>query len=566
MPEAGLHELLELLGIKRVLVVDDQFIPPAAVYALLYEEGEGQELEALPPLPEGADYEQHVEDHWPDVPIGEKVKLRKDLLKRDNLDDPTGDPTGVSGHIGNLYFRGMTLHEWEAEKERLLDHNQRALVLFDVNFGDETRKHNDRSGLRLAKAALEQTGDHVVGLLTNEAQEGKEAATADKWAGQGDIERAGLVVINKGLLSGEDAEDLPELVEQVRAVLLASQIGRLRREVQDGLEGAMKAAAASIGGETPQVLEDLVFRASREGGEWEGDTWFRLFKTLGIKKARERLATDKGVRRGIEDVRNLLHARPADAHEASEALAFRVERAEAYDDAVYVNGAGLPIANGDLFQAQSGKVFILVGQPCDLALRPEGRAYDPSAAFLLAVERVAEEGAEDGASRYLLPRGGPAGDGKWAVRFRPEYQAAFDVLDLVSFNTEGKATVAPLAGKRLEPLLPGLQRRLEQIEKAAEKVGVLLALIDEAERDKVVKKRAGNELRHKILDEGGPFKATLGSSPTRFVFHCRRIGRLTGTYADALLVAHASARSRTAHAHELTRIVADDRPSAEAVE
>ncbi|HEX3239142.1 MAG TPA: hypothetical protein VHR18_03275 [Solirubrobacterales bacterium] len=566
MPEAGLHKLLVHLGIKRVLVVDDQFIPPGAVYTLQYEVGEGPELEALPPLPDGADYEQHIENHWPDVPIEEKVKVRKNLLKRDNLADPTGDPTRVSSHIGNLYFRGMTLHEWEVEKERLLDNHQRALVLFDVNFGDETRKDNDRSGLRLAKAALEQTGDHVVGLLTTEAPEGKEAATADKWAGQGDIERAGLVVINKRLLSGEDAKDLPELVEQVRAVLLASQIGTLRREVQDGLEEAMKHAAASIGDETPQVLEDLVFRSSREGGEWEGDTWFRLFKTLGIKKARERLATDKVVRRGIEDVRNLLHARPADAHEASEALAFRVEKAEAYDDAAYVNGAGLPIANGDLFQTQHGKVFILVGQPCDLALRPEGRAYDPSAAFLLAVREVVEEGTKDGTSRYLLPRGGPTGDGEWAVRFRPEYQAAFDVLDLVSFNTEGKATIAPHARIKLEPLLPGLQRRLEQIENAAEKVGVLLKLIDEAELGEVIKKKAGNDLRHKILDEGGPFKATLGSSPTRFAFHCKRIGRLTGTYADALLVAHASARSRTAHAHELTRIVADDRPSGKTTE
>jgi hypothetical protein len=556
MAEGALPELLDQLGIERVLVVDDQFVPPPAVYTLAYEEDEAPELEGMPPLPEGADYEAHVEQHWSEVPLEARVRLRKELVKREEL-DPTGDPTGLGELIGDRYFRGMTLHEWAAEQATLLDVGKRALVLFDVNFKDETGEGDDESGLQAARQALEVTNDHVVGILTTKAGVGQEEAAAGDWAARAHIARADLVVINKKLLGSSDSDDLTRLVEQIRTVLQASQIGELRHKVQACLEQALAETAASVGGNTPQVLEDLVFRSSREGGEWEGDTWFRLYATLGLKQAREQLAGDASVRRAIEDVRNLLHSRQASPHEDSKALACKVEQAEAYAEAGYLNGAGLPIANGDLFQAQGGAVYVLVGQPCDLALRPNGRARSPSSAMLLPVKKLAEHGMAERGSAYALPPGGPFEEGEWEVGFRPEYPVAFDVLDLVSFNVDGQATLNPVASKRLLPLLPGLQKRLEEIEKVAKEASRLLQLIEDAEQVEVVRKRAGTQLRHKILSSGGPFKASLGSRPTPFAFRCQRIGRLTGTYADALLAAHASARSRTAHAHELTRIVAD---------
>lgn len=558
MAEGALPDLLDQLAIERVLVIDDQFVPPPAVYTLAYEEGEGPELEGLPPLPDGADYEAHVEQHWAEVPLEARVKLRREVVRRGGL-DPTGDPTGLGALIGDRYFRGMTLHEWNTEQEKLVKEGKRALVLFDVNFKDETGESDDEKGLQAAKQALDLANDHVVGLLTTKAGVGQEEAAAEDWAARAHIARADLVVINKNLLGNSESGDLTRLVEQIRAVLQASQIGELRHKVQTCLEQALAETATSVAGNTPQVLEDLVFRSSREGGEWEGDTWFRLYATLGLKQAREQLAGDTSARRAIVDVRNLLHARRAIPHEDSKALASRVEQAEAYAEAPYLNGAGLPIANGDIFQAtQGGAVYILVGQPCDLALRPGGRARSPSAALLLPIRNSVEQRAPERGSAYALPPGGPFEEGDWEVRFRPEHPVAFDVLDLVSFNRDGRATLTPAADKRLLPLLPGLQKRLDEIEKIAEKASRLLQMIEDAEESKIVSKSAGAQLRHKILTGGGPFKATLGSRPTPFAFRCQRIGRLTGTYADALLAAHASARSRTAHAHELTRIVADE--------
>ncbi len=557
MTDASLAELLDLLAIERVLVIDDLFVPSAAVYLLAYEEGEGPDLKGLPPLPEGDDYEEHVQEHWPQVPLEDKLKVHREARKLPDFDDPTGDPTRLSGLIGERYFRGMTLHEWNDEKASLLTTSQRTLILFDVNFEGETSDPDDERGLTAAREMLSEAADHVVGILTNKAARGNEDDAARDWAARADIERADLVVINKDLISSSTgADDVERLDGQFRAVLQAAQIKKLREEVRAAIEQGIKDTAASIAENTPQVLEDLVFRASREGGKWEGDTWFRLYGTLGMKQARKRVAGDKSIRRAIKDVRNLLHERPEDVHDDSKVLASKVKQAEAYDDANYVNGAGLPIANGDLFRAKSGSVYVLVGQPCDLALRPNGRAKDPPSALLLPV-RPADSKQADDDSAYALPPGGPLGDGKWQVWFRPEYHADFDVLDLVSFNSEGRASLKPAKGKGLDPLLPGLQNRLRKIEKAAEKTNKLLTGIDVAVQSGAVNEKAANELRQKVLGGGGPFKATLSGSPTPYAFSCQRIGRLTGTYADALLSAHAAARSRTAHAHDLTRIVAD---------
>jgi hypothetical protein len=559
MADAHLPELLRLLGVERVIVIDDQFTPPASVYTLAFDQGTGPEIENLPPLPEGADYDDHVNEHWPDVPLEAKLKVRKQAQKIDGFIDPTGDPTGLKCLIGDRTFRGMTLHEWSREETRLLGIAKRALVLFDVNFGLETGDENDEAGLGPAGRALRDTNDHIVGLLTTKTAAGHEDEAADAWAPRAEVERADLVVVNKNLLvDPSSTDDIARAVEQIRSALQASRLSRLREKIHGSLEAGLRDAAEALGQRSPTALEDLVFMASRDGGEWEGDTWFRLYSTLGLDRARRSVALDKPTRRAIADVRNLLHSRPAAAHDQSAALAAEIEQAECYDAADYLNHAGLPIANGDIFQASAGSAFILVGQPCDLALRPDGRSMDPLTATVLPLKRRRLDSEARKPSAYRLPPGSPLGEGDWEVRFRPEHHVAFDVLDLVSFNTEGRATINPRQGTALSPLLPGLQKRLDAINKNVEALGKPLAEIHRLLKDKQLAADMARRLRKSVLQGGGPFKPTISGQPTPFAFDCKRIGRLAGTYADALLAAHSNARSRTAHAHELTRIVADD--------
>jgi hypothetical protein len=548
---------LDLLGVERVIVVDDQFTPPWEVM-LAFEPGEAPELENLPAPPEDSDYDAHVAEHWANVPVADKLKAKKLALKVEGFEDPTGDPTGLRALIGDRSFRGMTLHQWEAEATRQFTTGQRALILFDVNFQQETGDPDDEAGLDPAARALKEEHEHIIGLLTTKTSSGGEGASADAWAGRAGIDRADLVVVNKNLLGDpENPEEIGLAVQQIRAALQASQLSRLRAAVESSVREGLADVGTVLSGSSPRVLEDLVFKASREGGEWEGDTWFRLYGTLGFDRARRKVALDKRVRRAIADVRNLLHARPQPTDDESIALAEEVQKAECYADAEYLNHAGLPIANGDIFRNRAGTAFVLVDQPCDLMLRPDGRARDPRTVTLLPIKLHRDSG--DGEpSAYRLPPGAPLTPGDWEVRFRPEYHVAFDVLDMVSFNTEGRASLRPPRGTAVSPLLPGLQRRYDEISKSAADLDKQLEQVALLLEGKHITKQIATQLRHSILHAGGPFKATLHSSPTPFAFDCLRIGRLSGTYADALLAAHAVARSRTVHAHELTRIVSED--------
>lgn len=559
MADSQLPDLLALLSIERVIVVDDQFAPPASLYTLAFEPGTGPALENLPPLPDGADYDDHVNEHWPNVPLEAKLKVRRQALKIAGFQDPTGDPTSLRRLIGERTFRGMTLYEWEREETRLLAGASRALILFDVNFQLETGEENDEAGLAPAGRALKASHEHIVGLLTTRAPAGNEDHAADGWAPHADVARADLVVVNKNLLGDStNTQDIARAVEQIRTALQASQLRRLRTQIHSSLEAGLNDAAETLGRRSPTALEDLVFKTSRDGGEWEGDTWFRLYGTLGLDRARRTVAVDKPTRRAITDVRNLLHSRPAAAHDHSAALAAEIEQAECYDPAEYLNHAGLPIANGDIFRTSAGAAFILVGQPCDLALRPDGRARDPQTTTMLPIKRRRADPTPPEPSAYRLPPGSPLGQENWEVRFRPEHHVAFDVLDLVSFNSEGRASLKPPRGTGLSPLLPGLQKRFEAIASNAAALATPLGEIQRLLADKQLPRVTAKQLRQSVLHGGGPFKATLNGTPTPFAFDCQRVGRLAGTYADALLTAHATARSRTAHAHELTRIVADD--------
>ena len=554
---ARLVELLDLLNIERVVVVDDDFLAGPGEFVEAVEAGDAPELGSLGAVPDGAELSAHAASNWDAISVDDKVRVRIATMKG-RRDYP--DPTGLRALIGEQEFKGLAMAEWQKLSERLLGANKRTLLLFDVDLGGETGKQNDTSGLQLAADALAVGSKQIIGLLTSKAEVGQEEPTAARWARSSHVQAAEFVVVNKRLLRDGTEQSITQAIEQIRATLQAAQLSRLRAKVRAALDDGISNADDELGGRSPSILEDVVFRSSHEGGEWEGDTWFRLYNTLGLDRARRTVAIDPEVRSAIADVRRLLQSRPQQPHPDSAALASEVEAAEAYEDADYINGAGLPIANGDFFRAKDDPVYVLVGQPCDLALRPDGRAYAPTTATLLPVKRVPKGRAatEEDRSAYRLPDGGPLGSGDWEVRFRPEYHVAFDLLDLCSLNTSGKTTTHPSSGTALDPLLPGVKVRMDEILKAQTALQKLLAQIDELQEAKRLEAQAANRIRRQLLAIRQPFSVQLGRKPAAFEFGAERIGRLAGSYADALLAAHSSARARTAHAHELTRIVRRD--------
>ncbi len=309
--EHDLVQLLDLLGIDRVVVVDDDFLAPLSEYLVAVEEGDAPTIESLPDLPEGDDPTEHAIAHWDEVTVQDKLEIRRATLKAKRQ---PGDPTGLRELIYGRPFSGLAMAEWEALSERLMSGGKRLLILFDVDFGQETGDEGDTTGLLLAREALGSAGKHIVGLLTSKAETGEEEATAAAWAQNSGVPVAEFVVVNKRLVRDGEEQDLEVATDQIRTTLQASQLARVRTKVKQALDEAISFATEQLDARSPSVLEDVVFESSHEGGEWEGDTWFRIYGTLGLDRARHTVALDPEVRAAISDVRQLLRSRPDNPH------------------------------------------------------------------------------------------------------------------------------------------------------------------------------------------------------------------------------------------------------------
>lgn len=124
----------------------------------------------------------------------------------------------------------------------------------------------------------------------------------------------------------------------------------------------------------------------------------------------------------------------------------RFRMAEIWEDEDLINHSFSPIACGDVFEldqdekgtAGLNKRFVLLGQPCDIALRPDGRRAHELAFFVLLKEQEAGE-SQRSPKAYPLPF--KLNGKQWACDFRTTTVVRLDVLDLASFRTDGKVRV-----------------------------------------------------------------------------------------------------------------------------
>jgi hypothetical protein len=125
-----------------------------------------------------------------------------------------------------------------------------------------------------------------------------------------------------------------------------------------------------------------------------------------------------------------------------------------YEPGEYINGLHLPIEAGDIFQKAEGnstKLFILIGQPCDLMVRTSNGQRQPELTDVL----LAELAPLDKQKLYteLLPYFGDDRSKLYYVMFRRIHMIDPCVLDLCVFNSDGAAMIDPAAAcpSRLTP-------------------------------------------------------------------------------------------------------------------
>ena len=308
-------------------------------------------------------------------------------------------------------------------------------------------------GLDMLKMLWEGQSKGTAFILTHETDVQGEAQREQELREQLlDLGGLGLpvCVIAKERLSAQ-AEDDEGMAEALRVGVKRAGLRRSLHQVlhrgRSALRSAIDSAALNLLAVPPEQLEAHVFERGFKEGVSELHVVERAIAAQLGKDARAFFGCDDEVQASVQRLRALraipLHmpAAAPDPHLA----AFR--EAEVWETDELLNKALTPVACGDVFEVDSEEAstkgskqkFILLGQPCDISLRPDDRKRAQDTAFLVPLKTKAQAKAEPNPKEPLLPF--TLGEEQWACDFRNTSVARLSILDLASFRPDGRVRV-----------------------------------------------------------------------------------------------------------------------------
>ena len=297
----------------------------------------------------------------------------------------------------------------------------------------------------------------------------------------------------------------------------------------------------------PATFDRMVIANSKEEGCWEFDFLSRIIQVYlnrGIKTEMKSLFSD------FQKETNSLR----DFHDDTQSeivnkdILESIEKDEAYDDIVYINSVYSAVSNGDIFQI-GNKHYILLGQPCNLSIRKDGkRSYDIDQAFVLPLIDKEEAFSE----KLALPF-----EGNFErVSLSKRQRISLSLLDLVSYNKDGQAFIDinvdrnNLSGHEI--MQDNLLLRYEKIKAKIESFEHTYKLVSEGKSNEDIISLAKFFCRPFEMGEH-----TIAKKPkvedSKITFNVKRVGRYNSYGAHVLLQQFMSYLSRPEFPGKLNR-------------
>ena len=256
-------------------------------------------------------------------------------------------------------------------------------------------------------------------------------------------------------------------------------------------------------------------------------------------------------------------------HGSEREAARTVMRDEWYEEGDHLNTLHLPLDLGDIFRANKNngdpQYFILMSQACDLMVRSNGvRPNDMLEADVLRLEIELSDVSRPDRSRLDYWDEPPEGK-DWFVCLRPVLRFSLDVLDLCTFDAEGRAVFSGNASStRTESPRRGL-RRLDRLDKRFDKSleGYRLVMTQAEQLDGEGKARLASMPDHSYpapVPATSPklCRATIEGPGESVTYGISRVGRLSLPRAADLLAQFSAYNARGAFEHDLARFESDD--------
>lgn len=353
-----------------------------------------------------------------------------------------------------------------------------------------------------------------------------------------------------------DGDDESLMVQGLKNVIWLKQIEKVKEMAGNAVNEACAVFENGMKSIDPATFNRMVIASSKVEGCWEFESLSRIIMVY----------LNKGLKQGIkkqfaEFQQNTNSIRALDGPNSSEIINDEIlnliRGGEWFDEIDYVNQVYSPISNGDIFQI-GNKYYILLGQPCNLSIRPEGkRGHDLDQAFLLPLT------TKDKAEEKLYLSEGTKGDFQYPFKndyshilFSDRKRISLSLLDLVSYNANGLAEIDinvncdHLDGREImqENMLLRYNKILEKIAKYKNACDTIDNKIEKRQKTAILRFFCKS---YEMGDEKVVKKPTI--SGTMIKFDVKRVGRYNSYGAHVLLQQFMSYLSRPEFPGDLGR-------------
>lgn len=572
-----LSQALEILGATRIIWIDDRFnITPAQVATLLTNSLETALACAFPELQaaletydiDAAGAVQNITQILSDLGSQRIEEIRATFFERERTekDFPTNELSGNAIETACQLLGVAAEDRWTFEKA---DQDLPGLCMTgdaDVGYVVDLNESGGSAtrGLEMLRVLWDSKSQGTAFILTHETTISEEAKTEQDLRDKlQDLGGLGLpvCVIAKERLS-DKANDEEGMSAALRVGVKRAGLRRSLHEVlvrvQGILHSAIQEAALNLLTVPPEQLESHVFERGYKEGVSELHVVERAITAHLGREARRFFGTDDQVQASAQRLRALRAIELDSATTAPEPRLAAFREAEVWEAEELLNRALTPVACGDVFELDrdehatrtSKQKFILLAQPCDISLRPEGRKREQDTGFLVPLKTKTASGKAD-PKAPLLPF--TLHGEQWACDFRNASVARLSILDLASFRTDGRVRVDD--GHAAPPgLLPAQQNvYVDRIKPSSD------ALADPNLRPQggrialdlqltFASTEAFKHIHSPAFEDALKQKAhgqTI-ERPRRATWRLRRCGRVRMPYAAALLDQYSSVMSRQA--------------------
>lgn len=562
------NQLLEVIGIERVVSIDDAYTegaslqevlaaldiadPPALIFVSTKLEIESTDVDTIKHL---------LRNKWGDLKVLEKQAIATELLPpEEHLAEGKAmiNDLSIATNLPNIFgscLEMLSLQTWNKRRKEWINETMPStLLLVDLNFTDEGASTNE--GINIIKSLLNETPKEKIfcALLTNLYPLDTIYESWKTVCEQHGLPQDRFVLIPKDTVSNNEKKFLT----LIKMVVMNERADKLKKVVVDTFTNSLETAREEVSKIDIFEFEQIVFTESLREGVWESDTLVRLFSLFHNNLARKNLRTNQEVHKLTQELRNLSMVQIREWSKPS-VLAEKIQRMEWYEDEEEVNAQLLPTELGDLYSIESkpGKVYVLAAQPCDLMVRyyDNGRRNHKACnAILLEASKVTKKGNDSGLY-YDLEYYEAGAD--WRVDLRSVHYVCLDVLDLCALREDGKAEISQEMA--IHPYLSAPWRaRAELMIRESAK---MLARYAEFTQKSMKAKVAAAVVTSATL--GKLFSGMVDPATKTISYNLKRVGRLKQPRAGSLLSKYSNAMARDAFDHPLFR---QDSPAAESKE